>query len=116
MSTFTPIVVNTKTYNAVSSGNYTNAAVTFSSPTDSIKLSGGKLTGANRENTTAAAAKVWQTDVTVGSVVTRVTSQVRIILDISNSGVTPAQVQAALDDLYDHLTVANIGEMLKGRQ
>jgi hypothetical protein len=110
---FSPIVVNTKTFNQSGDGRYMRNTVTFGSPADYFTVKGGSL-NKDRANITCAITRLLEKDVTVNGVTTRKSALVQTIITSPTTGFTSAELDAMVSDNSEFVTGAILDRILSG--
>lgn len=110
---FSPIVVNTKTFNQAGDGRYLLSTVSFGSPLEYLQIKGGSLTK-DRQNIVWTVSKVLQKDVTVNGVTERRQSSLQLICTSPVTGFTTAEFDAGASDISEFLTTSTLNRLFAG--
>lgn len=110
---FSPITVNTKTFNASGDGRYMLSTVTFGSPQNYFTVKGGSLTK-DRKSVVATITRVLQKDVTVNSVTSRLSASVQLIISVPDTGFTSTEVDGMASDISEFITAAILDRIMSG--
>jgi hypothetical protein len=110
---FSPITVNTKTYNQAGDGRYNLSTVTFGQPNDYFQIKGGSVTK-DRRNIVAVVSRVLEKDVTVNGLTERRQASVQVIITVPTVGFTSSELDARQSDIDAFLTSAILDRLLAG--
>lgn len=110
---FSPIVVNTKTFNQAGDGRYMRSTVSFGQPSDLLIVKGGTL-NKDKQNITTAVTRALEKDVTVGTVTSRRVMTVQLVITAPTGGFTTSEIDACASDISEFLTTATLDRLLAG--
>lgn len=109
---FSPIAVNSQTFNQAGSGRYMLSTVTFGAPLNYVNVKGGAL-NPKSGITTGSVSRVVQKDVTVDGKTVRQQLSIQLIVQ-TQSGFTAAEIDAGTSDLNGLVDATFINRWLNG--
>jgi hypothetical protein len=110
---FAPITVNTKTFNSAGDGRYSLSTVTFGNPGNFFTIKGASI-NRDKMNYTAAISRVLEKDVTVNSIVSRMSASVQLIITVPKQGFTSTDIDSLVSDIDSFVTSGVIDRILAG--
>lgn len=110
---FSPIVVNSRTYNQAGDGKYMLSTVTFGNPARYITVKGASL-NKDRSKYVLAVNIVQEADVVVGGVTVRKTATFNGTLTTDKEGFTTTIFDGMIADVSDWLSGAILERILAG--
>jgi len=102
------------TWNESGAGRYMLSTVTFGNPLNYINVSPGTRSS-KVARTNAAITRFMQKDVTVGTVTTRRTMSMQLVLQVDD-GFTSLELDNSLIQLNEFVTVASLDRILNGER
>lgn len=109
---FSPISVNSKTFNQAGDGRYMLSGIAFGDPVDYFKISPGSR-NAKTGLTSAAITRIKEKDVVVNGVTTRRSAQVSLPIQVPE-GFTSADLDAMASDISEFITAGILDRILGG--
>lgn len=110
---FSPISVNSKTFNQAGDGRYNLSTLTFGNPLNYFNIKGASV---NKDKTTltGAVSRIIEKDVTVDGVTKRLSASVQLIITVPRTGFSSTDLDTAASDISEFLTSSTLDRILAG--
>lgn len=110
---FSPISVNTKTFNQAGDGRYMLSTVSFGQPQNYFSVKGGSRTRDGRAFS-AAVSRILEKDVTVNGVTQRLSASVQLVIISPTTGFTSSELDGMISDIDLFITSGVLDRVMSG--